>query len=47
MMLLTQFQPKIATTTLQEKVNFVLIDDSFSDLFTDVQIPNWKTFKFA
>ena len=38
MRLFTQFQLKIKATKLQKKLNLVLFDNYFSDLFTEVQI---------
>ena len=44
---LAQFQPKISATNLPKVLNFVLLENPFSDLFTEVQIRYRKTFKFA
>ena len=33
---LTQFQPNIRETKWQNVLNFVLLDNSFSDLFTEI-----------
>ena len=45
---LTQFQPKIRVTNLQKLVlKIVLLDNCFSDLFTEVQIWYWEPFMFG
>ena len=47
MKLFTQFQFKIKATKSRKKLNFVLHDNYFTDLFTEVQIRYRKTFKFS
>ena len=43
----TQFQLKIRATKFQKVLNFVLLDNYFTDLSTEVEIRYQKTFKFA
>ena len=44
---LTQFLPKISAIKLQKSAKFCLIDNYFSDFFTDVQIQYRKIFKLG
>ena len=44
---LTQFQIKIRATKLEKVLNFALIDNYFSNLFTEVQNRHRKTFTFG
>ena len=44
---LTLFQPKIRATKLQKARKFVLLDNYFPDLFTEVQNSYWKLFMFG
>ena len=47
MRLYTQFQLKIRATKLQKVLDFVLLDNNFTNVITEVQILYRKTFKFG
>ena len=41
------FQPKIRATNWQKSTNIFLLQNYFSDLFTEVEILYWKPLKFS
>ena len=45
--LFAQFQIRIRATRLHKSANFILLDNYFTNLFTEVQIRYRKTFKFG
>ena len=44
---LTLFHAKIRATKFQKVLKFVLLDNYFPDLYTEVQISYWNLFKFG
>ena len=43
----TQFQLKLEQLSCKKVLNFILLDNYFADLFTEIQIRYPKTFKFG